>query len=210
MLEADQWERVLANVTGTMVRGAERVSCHRLLDLLNVAADPAVRQQVAKRLVSPMRRLGWHGPRGMRIPGEAGHVAGCSGYWRSPSRSRQPAVPVEGDVELLNDDLPTALEQVTRLGLKKLARVLRVPVDLTDGNLLRAQVTAAGVAINAQLRADEARLKAKASGDVLERLLAAIEKEKRRQAERKLEADGGGGKIAPALGEPDGDDGSAA
>jgi hypothetical protein len=80
----------------------------------------------------------------------------------------------------LSDDLPAALEQVTRLGLKKLAKVLRVPLDITDGNLLRSQVTAAGVAINSQLRADEQRLKAKASGDVLERLLKIMEEEKKK------------------------------
>jgi hypothetical protein len=80
----------------------------------------------------------------------------------------------------LSDDLPAALEQVTRLGLKKLERVLRVPLDPTDGNLVRSQVTAAIGAINAQLRADEQRLKAKASGDVLERLLKIIEEEKKK------------------------------
>ena len=49
MLEADQWERVLANVKGTVVRGTERVSATRLLDLLDVGPDPAVRQRVGKR-----------------------------------------------------------------------------------------------------------------------------------------------------------------
>jgi hypothetical protein len=117
---------------------------------------------------------------------------------------------VEGVVEGLGGELPEVLEAVTRSGLRKLAQVLRKPLDVTDGNLLRAQVTAAGIAVNAQLRADEQRLRVKASGDALERLLQAIEAERKRQAERKLEADGGGGKIAPALGEPDGDDGSAA
>jgi len=50
MLEADQWSRVLANVTGTIVRGgSERVSSNRLLDLLGVGDDPVLRQKVAKR-----------------------------------------------------------------------------------------------------------------------------------------------------------------
>ena len=60
---------------------------------------------------------------------------------------------VDGTVDGLTDDLPAALEQVTLLGLKKLERVLRVPLDPTDGNLVRSQVTAAIGAINAQLRA---------------------------------------------------------
>jgi hypothetical protein len=84
--------------------------------------------------------------------------------------------------------------------------MLRMPLDVTDGNLLRAQVTAAGVAINAQLRADEQRLKAKASGDVLQRLLDAIEKERaRQQAEEGLTAkEDGGGSVSLVLGKPSG------
>jgi hypothetical protein len=119
----------------------------------------------------------------MRIPAENGHAAGSSGYWRLPSRPPQPAVNVEGnieaDVEGLSDDLPAALEQVTRLGLKKLEKVLRVPLDPTDGNLVRSQVTAAIGAVNAQLRADEQQLRRKRTGDVLARLLKIIEKEKK-------------------------------
>src|SRR5262245_41250918 len=86
MLEADQWPHVLANVRGTIVRGTERISSNRLLDLLGVDADPVLRQKVAKRLRAPMRALGWQGPRPMRITGQEGHAAGCSGYWRPRSR----------------------------------------------------------------------------------------------------------------------------
>jgi hypothetical protein len=75
------------------------------------------------------------------------------------------------------DLLPRKLERVTLLGLEKLEQVLRIPTDHADGNLLRAQTTAAGIAVNAQLRADETRLRAKVQGDVLERLLKAIERE---------------------------------
>jgi hypothetical protein len=88
------------------------------------------------------------------------------------------------NVEGLSDDLPRELEEVTRLGLRKLARVLRAPLDVTDSNLTRSQVTAAGIAVNAQLRADEARLKAKVKGDVLERLLKLIAEEKKKLAAR--------------------------
>jgi len=155
---------------------------------LGVDADPVTRQRVAKRLRAPMRRLGWTGPRAMRIPAENGHAAGSSGYWRLPSRPPQPAVNVEGEVDGevdgLSDDLPAALEEVTRLGLKKLARVLRVPLDITDGNLVRSQVTAAIGAINAQLRADEQQLRRKAQGDVMERLLKLIEEEEKKLPKR--------------------------
>ena len=110
------------------------------------------------------------------------------------SRPPQPAVNVEGAVEgevdtSPSDDLPRKLEEVTRLGLKTLAQVLRAPLDVTDSNLTRSQVTAAGIAVNAQLRADEQRLKAKVQGDVLERLLKAMG-EQRRKLARLREAEG--------------------
>jgi hypothetical protein len=184
MLESDQWDAVLSRITGTVYRGTERISSNALLNLLEVGPDPIIRQKVAKRLRASMRRLGWTGPRAMRIPAENGHAAGSSGYWRLPSRPRQPAVNVESEVEAevdgLTDDLPAALEQVTRLGLKKLAKVLRVPLDPTDGNLVRSQVTAAIGAINAQLRADEHQLRRKTQGDAFERLLKIIEKEQKK------------------------------
>jgi hypothetical protein len=197
MLESDQWYSVLSRAGGTVYRGIERISSNRLLDLLGVDADPVTRQRVAKRLRGPMRRLGWTGPRAMRIPAESGHAAGSSGYWRLPSRPPQPAVNVEGDVEAdvegLSDDLPHQLEEVTRLGLKKLEKILRAPLDPTDGNLTRSQVTAAIGAINAQLRADEQQLRRKAKGDTLARLIKLIEEEmpkisKRYQSEVPLSA----------------------
>src|SRR5215471_5679858 len=129
MIEPDRWDSVLGSVRGTIVRGTERISSNRLLDLLGVDADPVLRQKVAKRLRAPMRALGWQGPRPMRITGQDGHAAGCSGYWRPRSRSRQAVVAVESDVESVSDDLADSLEEVTRLGLKKLARVLRTPLD---------------------------------------------------------------------------------
>jgi hypothetical protein len=180
MIEPDQWDTALSRITGTIYRGTERVSSNALLNLLEVGPDPILRQKVAKRLRAYMRRLGWTGPRAMRIPAENGHAAGSSGYWRLPSRPPQPDASVDGEVDGLSDDLPAALEQVTRLGLKKLARVLRVPLDRTDGNLVRSQVTAAIGAINAQLRADEQQLRRKTTGDVLQRLIKIIEEEKKK------------------------------
>jgi hypothetical protein len=217
MLEADHWDRVLANVKGTIVRGTERVSSNRLLDELGVGPDPAIRQKLRKRLVEAMRRRGWHGPRPMRISGEEGHAPGCSGYWRTPSRPKQPALPVEGEVDApvegevdgLSDDPADALEQVTRQGLRKLSRVLRVPLDATDASLTRNQITAAGIAINAQLRADEQRLRAKVQGDVLGRLLAEIEKVRRERAAEEAAAHEGRAESVAALGKPPEDAGEA-
>ena len=107
-----------------------------------------------------------------------------NGYWRLPLGPRPPDVgvggEVGGEVDGLSDDLPRELEEVTRLGLKKLEKVLRTPLDTTDSNLTRSQVTAALGAVNAQLRPDEQRLKAKVQGDVLERLLRLMAEEKKR------------------------------
>ena len=183
MLEPDQWDAALSRVTGTIYRGTERISSNALLNLLEVGPDPVTRQKVGKRLVSHMRRLGWTGPRAMRIPGTTGTV---QGYWRRPGQFQRPHIagmPVAGELcddVGLSDDLPAALEQVTRLGLKKLERVLRVPLDPTDGNLVRSQVTAAIGAVNAQLRADEQQLRRKTQGDVLQRLIKIIEEEKKK------------------------------
>jgi hypothetical protein len=183
MLEPHHWESVLSTASGMIYRGTERISSNALLNLLGVGPDPAIRQKVAKRLRAPMRRLGWTGPRAMRIPAENGHAAGSSGYWRLPSRPPQLDVNVDGDVDGLTDDLAAALEQVTWLGLKKLERILRTPLDVTDGNLVRSQVTAAIGAINAQLRADEQRLRRKPQGDVMARLLKLIEEEQKKLPE---------------------------
>ena len=73
---------------------------------------------------------------------------------------------------------------MTRLGLSTIAKVLKAPFDPSDGNLTRSQVTAAGIAINGQLRADEQRLRTKQTGDVFARLLKVIEQEKRLLAEQ--------------------------
>jgi hypothetical protein len=184
MLGLEQWNSTLSSITGTLVRGTERVTSSALFNALEVGPDPSTRQKVGKRLVSHMRRLGWNGPRAMRIPGTIGAV---QGYWRRPGQL-PPGMPVAGELcddVGLSDDLPVVLERVTLLGLKKLEKVLRVPLDPTDGNLIRSQVTAAIGAVNAQLRADEQQLKRKTQGDVFERLLKIIEKQKKIMEEEK-------------------------
>ena len=78
--------------------------------------------------------------------------------------------------------LPRKLEAVTLLGLQKLEQILRIPTNHADGNLLRAQVTAAGAAIHAQVRVDETKMRQKQQGDVLERLLKVMAEEKKKRA----------------------------
>ena len=83
--------------------------------------------------------------------------------------------------------LPRKLEAVTLLGLQKLEQILRIPTNHADGNLLRAQVTAAGTAIHAQVRVDETKMRQKPQSDVLERLLKLIAEEKKKMAARENE-----------------------
>jgi hypothetical protein len=74
--------------------------------------------------------------------------------------------------------LTMSLERVTWLGLQKLEQILRLPTDRGDGNLLRAQTAAAGLAVNAQLRADETRMKQAPRRDLLQKIIAMIAEEK--------------------------------
>jgi hypothetical protein len=184
MLEPDRWDEVLGRLVGTVYRGTERISSGAVLSALEVPSDKEARQREGKRIVSPMRRLGWNGPKNMRIDANS-----CRhGYWRIPNAPPKAFDPVANDLQLdlgEPDDLPQALEHVTRLGLKELRRILRLPLDETNGNLLRTKVTAAGIALNAQLRADEQRLKSKASGDVFERLCKIIEEQRRLLPEKR-------------------------
>ena len=77
---------------------------------------------------------------------------------------------------------------MTRLALEKMTQILKIPTDRGDGNLLRAQTAAAGISINAQLRADQSRMKQVHRSDVMERILMMLREEKARLAEeRRLE-----------------------
>jgi len=128
-----------------------------------------------------MRELGWRGPQLMRWGKKT-----LKGYWRYPTVGLPVIVQEEPVVEVATTDRETLapeLERVTRLGLQKLEQILRIPTDRGDGNLLRAQTAAAGLAVNAQLRADETRMKQVGRRDVLERLLAMIAEEKAKLAE---------------------------
>jgi hypothetical protein len=63
--------------------------------------------------------------------------------------------------------------------------------------LLRAQTAAAGIAVNAQLRADETRMKQVRSKDIMERIIAMMKEEEAKLAEReRLERGKGEGPAA--------------
>ena len=164
----------LARVNGRLVRGEQRVTTH---ELLTVHLGVPVTDQACRQLPRVMRELGWCGPRLMRWGKKTLH-----GYWRHPTVGL-PAVVREEPMAEREDSLAPELEQVTRLALQKLDQILRIPTDRGDGNLLRAQTAAAGLAVNAQLRADEAKLKQAPRGDMMERIIAMLKEEKAKLAE---------------------------
>src|SRR5262249_34573798 len=149
-------------------------------ELLTVHLSVPVTDRACRRLRRGMRELGWRGPRLMRWGKKT-----LKGYLRYPTGGL-PVIVQEEPVVVATTDRETLapeLERVTRLGLQKLEQILRIPTDRGDGNLLRAQTAAAGLAVNAQLRADETRMKQVGRRDVLERLLAMIAEEKAKLAE---------------------------
>jgi hypothetical protein len=176
MLEPDQWDAVIAGIKGTLVRGTERVTSAQVMDLLLVENDLQLRRRLAKRIAIPMRRCGWNGPVAMKRPNGSGTT---SGYWRRPGQLPKPYLAGGDFDDETAASLPDALGVLTKDSIRKLHRIVRMPLDPLNAGLLRAQVTASLGAIQSQLRADEHMLKAKATGDVLERLLKIIEEERR-------------------------------
>ena len=173
-----EWHQVLGSVSGQLVRGQQRVTTH---ELLTAHLGVPVTDQACRRLRPFMRDLGWHGPKLMRW----GRTT-LKGYWRHPTVGLPAIVPEQPVAEAATaegETLAPELERVTRLALEKMTQILKIPTDRGDGNLLRAQTAAAGLAVNAQLRADEAKLKQARRGDIMERIIAMLAEEKRKLAE---------------------------
>jgi len=172
------WHQTLARVSGQLVRGEQRVATRELLTVhLGVPATDGA----CRRLRRVMRELGWRGPRLMRWGKRT-----CKGYWRYPMVGLPAIVQAEPVAEVATterESLAPELERVTRLGLQKLEQILRLPTDRGDGNLLRAQTGAAALAVNAQLRADETRMKQVRRGDFMERLIVMMAEEKAKLVE---------------------------
>ena len=159
------WHQALARVSGQLVHGEQRLTTR---ELLTVHLGVPVTDRTCRRLRRVMRDLGWRGPRLMRWGKRA-----LKGYWRHPTVGLPAIVPEEPVVEVATaerETLAPELERVTWLGLQKLDQILRIPTDRGDGNLLRAQTAAAGIAVNVQLRADETRMKQVPCRDVMERI----------------------------------------
>src|SRR5262245_34158800 len=176
--EPANWHQALACVPGTLVRGKQRITTH---ELLAVHLGVPVTNQNGRRLRRVMHDLGWRGPRRMRWGKRT-----TNGYWRHQTAG--PAAVVEDEpvteASLENGILATELEAVTRLGLQKLDHILRLPTDPGNGNILRAQTTAAATAVNAQLKADETKMKQVQREDVLQRVLKIMERERAKLRER--------------------------
>ena len=176
--DTTDWHQALARVSGQLVRGEQRVSTQ---ELLTVHLGVPVTDRACRRLRRVMRELGWHGPRLMRWGKQT-----LKGYWRHPTVGL-PAIVREGalaEVEAVEGEtLAPQLEVVTRLGLQKLEQILRIPTDRGDGNLLRAQTAAAGLAVNVQMRVDEARLKQVRRTDIMARIIESMKEEKARLLE---------------------------
>jgi hypothetical protein len=166
------WHQALARVSGQLVRGEQRVTTDELLTVhLGVPAT----DRACRRLRRVMREVGWHGPRLMRWGKKT-----LKGYWRHPTVGLPAIVPVQPVAEAATaegETLAPALEAVTRLALEKMTQILKIPTDRGDGNLLRAQTAAAALAVNAQLRADEAKLRQARRGDMMERIVAMLKEE---------------------------------
>jgi hypothetical protein len=159
------WHQALACVTGAFVHGEQRITTH---ELLTVHLGVPVTDQNGRRLRRVMCDLGWRGPRRMRWGKRT-----TNGYWRHPTAGLPAVVQEEPVMEASAEKgtLAVELEAVTRLGLQKLDHILRLPTDPGNGNVLRAQTAAAATAVNAQLRADETKMKQVQKGDVMARLL---------------------------------------
>jgi len=188
------WHQTLAGISGELVRGEERITTH---DLLTQHLGVPVSDRAARRLRRVMRELGWRGPRRMRWG-----TRFLNGYWRHPTVGppeivrEQPAAVVTAERGVL----ASRLEAVAGQGLEKVSHILALPTDPSNGNVLRAQTAAANIAIGAQIRVDENRLRERRN-DVLPELLRRIGEEEARlleataREERKLEQK----RVDPAL-----------
>jgi hypothetical protein len=179
--DSTEWHKRLANVTGILVRGEQRVTTN---ELLTVHIGVRVADQACRRLRRVMRELGWQGPRRMRWGKET-----LNGYWRNPTAG-PPAIVHEQPMTtptVEEGGLAAELQSVTQLGLQKIGQILRLPTDPHNGNVLRAQTTAAATAVNAQLRADETKMKQQQREDVLQELIKRMKEEKAKLAELGIE-----------------------
>jgi hypothetical protein len=187
-----RWREVLANVTGHVTGGEERIATAELLKLLRVPADT----ENSTRLGQAMRALGWEGPKTLRVGGKAA----SKGYHRpapgaepedmsseaDESAEQSPAVPAPVAapgvpvIRIGSEELAHQLERVCDLSLNKIEEILSLPTDAKNGNVLRAQSAVASTAIQCQLRADESKMRIRSNSDTLARLEKLLRSERRK------------------------------
>jgi hypothetical protein len=92
--------------------------------------------------------------------------------------------PVAEVATVERETLAPELERVTSLGLQKLDQILRIPTDRGDGNLLRAQTAAAGIAVNAACGRDQNEASAAQGCHGADTAMIAEEKAKLAEEER--------------------------
>jgi hypothetical protein len=180
------WHQMLAHVSGQLVCGQQRISTAELFAKLG----GPVTDRACRRLKRVMHDLGWRGPRLMRWGKKT-----LKGYWRHPTVGLPAIVQQEPVAEVAmveRETLAPELERVTLLGLQKLEQILRIPTDRGDGNLLRAQTAAAGLAVNVQMRVDEAKMRQVRGKDILKQIIALVEEEKARMEERRKQGESEG------------------
>jgi hypothetical protein len=188
------WPDKLSLVEGVLIGNQQRVAVADLLDRLGAAhLTGNDRQQALCRLKATMTPLGW-----TAAVTRVGGSKTVRGYVRpftpepvegetATAEPEQAAVPEKQGKDVIRpgspEELARRLEAVCKLSLEKLEAVLNMPIIKedggVDGNVLRAITASAGTVLNAQLRADETRLRAKSNGDALARLLRIIRQEKR-------------------------------
>jgi len=189
-----EWRQVLADVAGRVVGDEERVGTAELVKLLGVPSGIDSWTKIGKA----MRALGWRGPVTFRINDVA-----MKGYVRpAPSAESKPVdtladppaeqPPVDPPVPAAAvalavpaipsgpEELARRLERVCGLSLVKLEEVLSLPVDPKNGNVMRAITSCASVAVQCQLRADEAKLRSSRDSGIMARLDKLIRSEQRK------------------------------
>src|SRR5215469_12482698 len=103
----------------------------------------------------------------------------ASGYWRDLDATQSISSELSMSHSVDHGKLAGSLERGCASAIKLQTKIVRMPVDINNAGLLRAQVSAAQSLLAGQLRADEAKLRIRSTGDVLERLEKLIAEQKK-------------------------------
>jgi hypothetical protein len=79
--------------------------------------------------------------------------------------------------------LAVMLDQVSAQALAKLAEILALPINTSDGNLMRALSSAINSALSTQAKVDELRLRQRHTTDLMPRIIEMMQEEKEKLRE---------------------------